>query len=135
MRWILFIFWTGFIFYTMDVFKPSEVQWVGSVAQWFSSKGLPSYTPAKIFHWCVFSGWTFLLGGALEGAYWTPLSLKNLRICICALFAFVAVPEGLQYFNPARTPAILDVAINFVGGIGGLVFRSVVGRHRHISAK
>ena len=124
-RWLVLLGWTVFILYSMDVFNPSQSRVAGSIAQFFMKLGLPGYTPAKIFHWGVFLVWSPLLAGALEGGYRQRLSAKNLRTCIYGLLIFAATPEVLQYLNPARTPALLDVGINLLGGGTGLVLRRV----------
>jgi hypothetical protein len=128
LRWVLFIFWTAFILYTMDILKPSEHALYGVITRFFLSLGLPAYVPQKLYHCGVFFVWSFLLAGALVGDYWRALPPQRLRTCVYSLIAFVAIPEGLQYFNPARSPALLDVGLNLFGGALGLCFRCAASR-------
>ena len=128
LRWILFICWTAFILYSMDVFTPSDSRLVGRITQWFIEMGLPAWMPHKLFHLWAFFMWSFFLAGALAGGYWRLLLPKGLNTCVYSLVAFVAIPEVLQYFNALRTPALLDVAVNLFGGALGLYFRCAASR-------
>ncbi|MGD0088941.1 MAG: hypothetical protein ABSE73_03405 [Planctomycetota bacterium] len=126
-RWFVFLVWTGFILYSMDIFIPAQSRVVGTIARLFVSLGLPAYTPAKVFHWGVFLVWSPLLAGALEGGYWRRFTGRNLRLCVYGLLLFGTLTEALQYFNPARTPALLDAGLNVLGGGTGLCLRRLAG--------
>jgi len=129
LRWVLFSCWTVFILYSMDFFKPSESQLVGTIAQWFVEKlNLPPQTPAKLFHWWVYFVWSLLFAGALARGYWRTLSARDLATCVGGLIVFGALTEGLQHFCLGRTPALPDFAYNLFGGALGLCFRSVASR-------
>ena len=127
-RWLAFAVWTLFVLWSMDVARPSESAWVHSINDAFVRCGFPEKTPAKLYHFASFVLWTVLLAGALAQGYRVALSRKQIALCLIGLGAFAAIPEGLQHFNSARTPAWFDVAINFSGGVVGLAFQSVVAR-------
>ena len=127
-RWTAFVVWTLFILWSMDVARPSESPWVKSIGKLFAGYGLPEWTPAKLYHFGSFALWTLLLSGALARGYRSALNAKQIALCLLSLVAFAAIPEGLQHFNSARTPAWFDVALNFTGGLMGLAFQSIVAR-------
>jgi VanZ family protein len=135
LRWVLFSLWTVFILYTMEVFTPSESTVVGAISQWFVKMDLPESTPAKLYHWWVFFVWSLLLGGALARGYWRKLPARKLGTCVCSLIAFGALTEGLQHCNPARTPALLDFALNLFGGALGLCFRFAACRLTQVKSQ
>ncbi|MFH0938593.1 MAG: VanZ family protein [Planctomycetota bacterium] len=120
-RWVIFAFWTAVIFYSMDIFKPTESQIVGMIKEWFVQHGLPERAPDKLYHGWSFVAWSILLAGAVARGYLTILSRRQLYICILTLILFVGLPEGLQHFNPTRVPSWSDVGINLSGGVVGLV--------------
>ena len=129
-RWFVFAAWTLAIFYLMDIFKPSESPLVDSISGFFGGFGLPYYTPAKLFHAFTFFTWSVLFAGALAQGYLAQLSVPIKRMCIVATVVFACIPEGLQHFNPARTPSWYDVMINVAGGMLGLACRELAIRHR-----
>jgi hypothetical protein len=128
-RWAALAVWTLFILWSMDVARPSESAWVGSISKAFVHYGFPEWTPAKLYHFGSFVLWTLLLSGALARGYRVALNGKQIAICLLTLIAFATIPEGLQRFNAARTPAWFDACVNFLGGLMGLAFQSIIARN------
>lgn len=128
-RWVAFAFWTLVIFWSMDITRPSESQWVGTLQKFFVRHGLPEYTPAKLYHCGSFALWSVLLAGALARGYARNLSRTQVTVALLALAGFAGIPELLQNLNPARTPSWFDVGINLTGGLLGLALQTLVARH------
>ena len=127
-RMLLFVIWTFFILWSMDVARPSDSTWVHSISDWFGQMGMPKYTPAKLYHCASFFIWVILLIGVLARGYWRVLPTAAFRNAVIALALFAMTTEGLQNFNAARGPSWIDVAINVTGGGLGLLFQSLAAR-------
>ena len=127
-RWVVFAFWTAIILYSMDIFRPAESPSVGVITKWFTQRGLPEYTPEKLYHGLSFIVWSILLAGAVARGYLAILSRHRLYICMIALVLFAGLPEGLEHFNLARSPSWADAGLNLCGGAVGLVCQVVVAR-------
>ena len=113
----------------MDIARPADSQFIGSIGKAFVRVGLPEWTPAKIYHFCAFTLWAVLLAGALSHGYRRVLLLRHTLVCVLGLMAFAAIPEWLQQFNSARHPSWFDVGVNFSGGLIGLACQTVVAQH------
>jgi hypothetical protein len=127
-RLLLLTIWTLIILWSMDIARPSESAWVGTIQHWFRQQGLPEYTPAKLYHCGSFFIWIILLAGTLARGYWVVLPLVVLAQSCVSLAIFASTTEVLQLFNQARHASIVDVLINISGGALGLLFQWIVAR-------
>lgn len=125
--------WTVVIFFSMDVFRPNDVQMVGVISRWFAAHGMPQYTPAKLFHIGVYFVWAVLFAGATGDGYLQVLSDRASYRCLLAVSIFSAVPEALQHFNPARTASFFDYTVNLFGSYLGLLCQFTYSRWRNDS--
>ena len=128
-RWLVFGIWTLVLLWSMDIVRPADSQWVGSLQKIFKRYGFPESTPAKLYHCGSFALWTILLAGALAKGYAKSLTRTQRIATLGTLLAFAGIPELLQHLNPARTPSWFDVGINITGGLLGLALQVVLARY------
>lgn len=127
-RWLVFTVWTLVLLWSMDIARPNESQWVGSIQKMFVRCGMPECMPAKLYHCSSFGLWTILLAGALANGYLRTLARSQRVAAITALILFAGIPELLQHLNRARTPSWFDVGVNITGGLIGLALQAVLAQ-------
>lgn len=89
-------------------------------------KNIPSLFngQAIIFHIAEYLVWAFLLSRAIKECYSASGRIKRLLLVCFLTLVFGGGDEFYQSFIPGRTPDLLDVAIDGVGGfLGGLFYR------------
>jgi VanZ family protein len=128
-RWVVFAFWTLVIFWSMDITRPKEAEWVNSLQKFCAHHGFPECTPAKLYHCGSFALWSVLLAGALAQDYAKNLTRAQITVTLLALVGFAGIPEVFQNFNSARTPTWFDVGINISGGLLGLALQTLAARY------
>ena len=120
-RWAALFAWSGAILlFTLtsgDWFK----EWLLFFIKISRDLDMPSYTPAKLFHFSAYAIWALMLAGAVKGKYFAPPRLWEYVLFAAITLCFGALQEGLQLLNPCRRPSGLDVLINFSGGVFGLL--------------
>ena len=112
-----FIAWTIAILSATLMNDPTQSESGGWVKNLLETLSLPQIFVAKSFHFTAYAFWAWLLLGLCAGGYLRPIERRWLGICFMMLAAMACLQEGLQFLNPTRHPALMDVGINILGGL------------------
>jgi VanZ family protein len=119
-KWVPVIVYCALIFYLISMSMPEQ---------------MPSSTWAdKFYHILMFIPLGYLLMYVFMG-YVTSGTLKCLVTVVLTAAAYGALTEIYQAFTPARTPDILDAAMNFAGSALGAFFFILVTNYHELMAK
>lgn len=118
--WAVFVVWTAFVVYTMDIFRPSESPWIKAVGDWSVGRGIGESLPSQAYHVLAFVLWGALLASASAGSS-GRLTRRRLLVCAVATLLFASTTECLQSLNPCRSARVSHAVLNIVGGSLGLV--------------